>query len=639
MRSKVLGLAAAAVAAGALTLVPSAPSHAAAWKPVSEIPFPAGTVTDIEVVSTGDGDAVAGAIIDGSVYAATAVDGVWTGQAKVRGKFGDGATDLVLASNGKGDNAIGWVEDVSGDLRLRVSRQSSPNLWSGHLLGPMTPVGTDVVGKPQVEVTGSGRVITAAAVDGGDSNHELVVTEWAKGGGSPNAPQTLAASDAWNPSLDVNSKGEALLAYTYSGLIDDVMIVSRRSAGGTWSLGDSTSNSGDIAAPADVAISENGQGQVIYGVAKANGFLAETSLVLANGTALDGKVLSNTAEYVSWPTVAIDDDGSALFAWIAVKDGSTYVRHASAEANADPGAPQTLTGTQPSANLPIARVDGPFRLVQTFGDGKITTHYRTSPVQSFSPTTTGTGYYHDHALDIDGHGNAVMLGVQSGVFQARFLDAGGPSLSLTRPGSATTVSTAVPLEWTAPSDSLSTLQPGTDLYVSSSRWNQPAFSTPAVIVDNAPGTTASYTATPGATYCFQARAVDTAGNGTTTAKRCTTVPLDDVSLAGSGWTRAAKSGQFKGTWTTTTTKGRTLSRSGISAKSLALVANRVSNGGLVEVRWNGTLLKKISLKGAAATKKVYPIVSWAGLHTGTLTIKVISPTGRPVRIDGLAVAK
>ena len=48
---------------------------------------------------------------------------------------------------------------------------------------------------------------------------------------------------------------------------------------------------------------------------------------------------------------------------------------------------------------------------------------------------------------------------------------------------------------------------------------------------------------------------------------------------------------------------------------------------------------KGSISGAAAAKKVYPIVSWAGLHTGTLTIKVISASGRPVRIDGLVVAK
>lgn len=637
MRSKVLGLAAAAVAAGALTLgVPTAPVHAAAWKTVSGIPFPAGAITEIEVVSTGNGDAVAAAIINGAVHAYTAVDGVWTSHALVRGDVD--ATRLVLASNESGDNAVGWVEDVAGHDRLRVSRQSSPNVWAGHLLGPMTPAGADVVGLPQLGISGDGRVITAATVDGEESNHELVVTEWAKGGGSPSAPKTISASDSWNPSLDVNSKGEALLAYNYTGLVDDVLTVSRRSAGGTWSLGDSTSNSGNIASAPDVAIAETGEGQVIYGVVATESYLAETSRVLANGTALDGEVLSDTTEFVSEPTVDMDAAGNALFAWIAETDGTTSVRHARAAAGAWPGTPQTLTGTLPDAERPIARIDGGRQLVQHSGNGKVTTHFRTSALQSFGQVSTGTGYLADSGLDLDAGGNAVTVGVQSGTTQARFFDSGGPSVTLSKPGSATNVSVAVPLAWSA-SDSLSALQPGTDLYLSTSGWNQAAFSTPAVIVDGAAGTTTSYTATPGATYCFQARVADTSSNAATSAKKCTTVPLDDKALAGPGWTRATKAGQFRSTWTTTSTKGRTLTRTGIKAKRLALVANRVSNGGVVEVRWNGTLIRKISLKGTAATKKVYPIVTWGTVHTGTLTIKVISANGRSVRIDGLVVAK
>lgn len=634
MRTKVLGLAAAAVAAGALTLVPSAPGHAAAWKGVTEVPFPAGPVAEVEVVATGDGDAVAAAIIDGAVHAYTAVDGVWTSHAQVVGKVG--ATRLSLASNGKGDTVVGWVQDVTGDDRMRVARQTGPASWTGQGMLPLTPAGTDVAGRPELGISGDGRVIIAATLEGGQSNHELVVTEWAKGS-TPGTPVTISSADSWNPSLAVNSKGEALLAYTYTGLAKDVLTVSRRSPGEGWSLGDSTANSGDIASAPDVAIAENGEGQVIYGVVAADAYMAETSRVLSNGVALDGEILSNTPEFVSEPTVDMDAAGNALFAWIADKDGAKYVRYARAAVGSYPSTPLTLTGTLPAAEHPIVRINGGRQFIQHTGNGKVTTHFRTTALQSFGQVSTGTGYIADSGLDLGGF-NAVTLGVQSGTTQARFFDSAGPAVTLNRPGSATTVSSAIPLEWSA-SDSLSALQPGTDLYVSSSRWNQSTFSTPAVVVDNAPGTETSYAATPGATYCFQARVLDTASNASTSPQKCTTVPLDDASLAGSGWTRAAKSGQFKGTWTTTTTKGRTLTRTGIKAKSLALVANRVSNGGLVEVRWNGTLVKKISLKGTTAAKKVYPIVTWSGLHTGTLTIKVISATGRPVRIDGLAVAK
>ena len=62
----------------------------------------------------------------------------------------------------------------------------------------------------------------SATLHGGDSNHELVVNEWPKGG-TPGSPHTISASDSWNPSLDVNSKGEALVAYNFTGLINNVL--------------------------------------------------------------------------------------------------------------------------------------------------------------------------------------------------------------------------------------------------------------------------------------------------------------------------------------------------------------------------------------------------------------------------------
>lgn len=55
--------------------------------------------------------------------------------------------------------------------------------------------------------------------------------------------------------------------------------------------------------------------------------------------------------------------------------------------------------------------------------------------------------------------------------------------------------------------------------------------------------------------------------------------------------------------------------------------------------WGNTTLKTISLKGTAANKVIIPIVTWAGLHTGTVKIMVVSESGKSVRIDGLVIAK
>ncbi|MDQ6522280.1 hypothetical protein RB608_01645 [Nocardioides sp. LHD-245] len=633
MRKQLLGLTTAALAVGTLSFGLATPAQADAWKTSTKVPFPNGTMTDVDVVSTGDGDAVAAAIVDGAVHAYTATDGVWSGHAVVRSDVD--ATKLVLASNGRGAAAVGWVENVAGVDRLRVSRQTGPASWTG--LNLMTPSGTDVVGQPQLGVAGDGLVIAAATVDGEDIDNKLLVTEWPQGAG-PGAPKTLSASDAWNPALDVNSKGEALIAYNYTGLINNVMTVSRRTPGQGWNLGDSTSNSGNIAAGPEVAISENGKGQVIYSVVSNAYYRAETSPVLTDGTALPGHLVSLDEDFASEPSVDIDDEGKALFAYVVAKDGTKSIRYATAADGAYPGNPATLTGTLPDAQRPIALTGaGGLRAIQHSGNSRVVTHYRTSQVQPFVPITSEQGHLPDTAADVDAGGNLVTIGLKplEGAF-ARFLDAGGPSLALSQPGAATTLSTSIPLAWSV-TDSLSGLQPGTDIYATSAAWNQAQHGAPAVVIDNAPGNSAAFPAVLGTSYCFQARATDTAGNGTTTQKRCTTVPLDDTALTGKKWKRIAQAGAFNDTATTAKKKGRKLALSGIQAKHLSLMVTKAKKGGKIKVTWNGTLLKKISLKGTG--RATVALADFAGVQGGTLKIKVISKNGRKVTIDGLVAAK
>jgi hypothetical protein len=633
MRKQLLGATALLIGATTVGLgVPPAPSQALAWKTMNEIPFPAGSVTDVEVVSTGDGDAVAAAIISGAVHAYTATDGVWTGHSLVRVDVD--ANRLMVASNEKGDTAIGWVETVAGDDRVRVARQLSSTSWSASSL--MTPSGADVAGVPDLGIDGSGRIIAVATVDGPENDQELFATEWAKGG-SVGAPDSISVSDSSTPSLDVNSKGEALVAFNYTGLINNVLTVVRRTPGKGWNVGDGTKNSGNIASVPDVAISENGHGQVIYSVVSNGYYRVETSRVLPTGVALDAEIVEYSNDFTSEPQVDINASGSALFAWISNKDGVKSVRHASAAPGAYPGVAQALPGTRADAQHPIVRVgEGNLRLVQHSGNNKITTHHRNGAGQDFAPTTTPSGFSADTDLDLDARGNAVLVGFTAAGVRGRFLDAAAPTISLSQPG-PTTIGLSVPIKWSA-SDALTPQLPGTDLYMTRARWNQGSFTAPAVIVDGAPGTTAAYKPLLGTTYCFQARVVDSANNGATSTRRCTTVPLDDTSLAGGGWTRAKKSGRFNNTWTHTSKKGRTLTRTGVKAQKLALLASKLPTGGKVRVTWNGTTIRTINLQGKAANKVVLPIITWGNVRSGTLKI-VVTSSGKSVRIDGLVVTK
>lgn len=638
MRRQLLG--ATAVLLGATTLgvgVPTAPTHAAAWKTMTAVPFPAGAVTDVEIVSTGDGDAVAAAIIGGAVHAYTATNGAWTDHALVRGDVD--AERLVLATDEAGDTAVGWVENVNGDDRLRVARQTGPSTWTGTGLSPMTPAGADVTGFPEIGIAGNGLVVAVATIDdGGDIDQRLVANEWPKGG-LPGVAKVLSSADASNPSLDVNSKGEALVAYNFTGLINNVLTVQRRTPGQGWNVGDSTSNSGNIASAPDVAISENGTGQVIYSVVSNGFYRVETSRVQTNGVALNAELVEVSQDFTSEPSVDMNSSGSALFAWISNKDGVKSVRYAFAANGAYPGVASALPGTLADAQAPVAKVgEGSLRVIQHSGNGLIRTHQRTSTVQPFVAVTSPAGFNVDAALDVDDHGNAVQAGFTAGGVSARFFDGGAPTVTMSAPTKDAIADTSLFASWSG-SDSLSPLQPTTDVYLTTSRWNQAGFGDSKLIRDNVDGTATSWDVPAGATYCFQARMNDTANNGANSDKKCTSVPLDDTSLAGSGWSRSAKTGVFQNTWTTTSTKGRTLTRSGVQAKQLALVASKLPTGGTVRVTWNGTTLKTISLKGTSANKQVLPIITWATLHTGTVKITVTSESGKSVRIDGLVVAK
>ena len=146
-------------------------------------------------------------------------------------------------------------------------------------------------------------------------------------------------------------------------------------------------------------------------------------------------------------------------------------------------------------------------------------------------------------------------------------------------------------------------------------------------------------ASPGSTYCVSARARDAAANlGAWSGERCWAVPLDDRSLVRSaGWSTGTGSAYYRGTHTTTTRKGATLTRTGVRAKRYALVATRCSTCGKVAIYSGTRLLKTVSLY-RATTQRRY-VVTWSSAYsTGTVRVKVVS-SGKKVQLDGLGLSR
>lgn len=637
MRSKVLGLAAAALTAGTLSLVPSTPSHAVGGIDGGNISGSGDVPNSVDVAAFGSGDAVAAwarPVVGGTkVYAAIATNGVWGAPKAVTAAAVTDAHDVRAVANDAGDLAVVWNQTHGGEHKVRGARYLPNGTWDGSaLLSPAVDIET--VTDIDAGIDGAGNVHVAyTAVDG---SPRVRTSFWRK-----NATPVLDEMSNWTvkPSIDVNPAGQAVLSYHD---FNDIL-VTRRTATAGW-LGPKTVDWAGAVSNGDseVAVADDGKAGVIFGGAYDGDLRAVVVRVGTTGTLGAGKLVSAAGFNATNRQLSISPNGTMQATWVAFENGNDYIiRHAVALPGADFGPssiaePDTVTQ---QAHVSLVS-DRRFQVVVHNDQDELTVRHRTNPILTFGQYDAGaTNGAFD--ADMDRNGDVVTVGVVENGFssfvEGDWLDLSGPVSTVTAPG-AQAISKVFEVKWSAV-DALAGTK-SSDVIASSSAWNSATFTPAAVVGDDLTSGSLKVNALLGRTYCYEVQAVDQVNNlGQRSAKRCTTVPLDDKALAGSGWNRATKAGQFRGTWTTTSTKGRILTRTGIKARRLSLVANRVSNGGVVEVRWNGTLVRKISLKGTAATKKVYPIVTWGTVHTGTLRIKVISASGRTVRIDGLVVAK
>lgn len=641
MRSKVLGLAAAAVAAGALTLVPSSSAQAVGGIDGGNISGSGDVPNSVDVAAFGSGDALAAwarPVPGGTkVYAAIATNGVWGAAKAVTAAAVTDAHDVQAVANDAGDLAVVWNQTHGGEHKVRGARYLANGTWDGSaLLSPAVDIET--VTGIDAGIDGAGRVHVAyRSLDQGVSRARTTI--WKKGT-SPAFHDF--GTHGFRPSIDVNPAGVALVSF-YTDNDGGRIMVSRRTAAVGWTAPKPVAWSGTINFSHNdsiAAIAADGRGAVMFGGVDDGVLRAVVAKVGATGSLGAANPLSTAGSPANRRHLAISPNGTVQASWSIFENNKHVIRQATAAPNggfgtsgiADPG---TLAQ---QAHVGLVSDRG-FQAVVHNDAGTLTLRHRKNPILTFGEHPAGpTNGAFD--ADMDRNGDVVTVGIVENGFnsyvEGEWLDLSGPVSTVTAPG-AQVISKVFDVKWSAV-DALAGTK-SSDVIASSSAWNSATFTPAAVVGADLTSGSLQVDALLGRTYCYEVQAVDKFDNlGQRSAKRCTTVPLDDKALAGSGWNRQTKYGQFRSTWTTTSTKGRILTRTGIKAKRLALVANRVSNGGVVEVRWNGTLVRTISLKGTAATKKVYPIATWATVRSGTLQIKVVS-SGRAVRIDGLVVAK
>ena len=81
-----------------------------------------------------------------------------------------------------------------------------------------------------------------------------------------------------------------------------------------------------------------------------------------------------------------------------------------------------------------------------------------------------------------------------------------------------------------------------------------------------------------------------------------------------------------------------MTRAGIVAKNLYLIATKCASCGTVQVRWNGVVTANVNLASSSTIhKQVITVANFSSARAGTLTATITSPTGKTVAIEGVAV--
>ncbi|HYN66357.1 MAG TPA: hypothetical protein VES93_05665, partial [Ornithinibacter sp.] len=140
-------------------------------------------------------------------------------------------------------------------------------------------------------------------------------------------------------------------------------------------------------------------------------------------------------------------------------------------------------------------------------------------------------------------------------------------------------------------------------------------------------------------YCWSVRARDVAGNvGPWGAERCTVVAMDDRSLtAGTGWSRGTSSAYVYGTWTKASRSKASLTRAGVAARRIGIIATTCSTCGSLDVWVGGAYAGRVSLVSSTRrTKQVKWLPTFPSTRTGTLTLRTTS--ARATIVDGVLVS-
>ncbi len=221
--------------------------------------------------------------------------------------------DTAMGSNG--DVAATWVGFVAGKLTVQVATRPPSGSFSAPL--DLSPPGNESSSASQVaeDAAGEATVVWNASVE--KSNYIMEAATVA--GGVPSAPAKLSApgQNAVSPTVAVDERGDAIVAWTRSNGADEIVQASYRTAGGTFGAPVNISAAGGNAIMPRVAIDAAGNATVVWERYNgANEVVEEATRSVVTGSFAPKVALSNPAEGAIQPSVAVNTEGDTAVTWV-----------------------------------------------------------------------------------------------------------------------------------------------------------------------------------------------------------------------------------------------------------------------------------------------------------------------------------
>lgn len=639
-------LVAASLTAGALMTMPAA--SAAPTYIDSSSPSTVGNVpSNARIAMSENGTAIASWIRDVSgqnrVQASVFSNGSWSAPANVSPQNAVVANPNV-AINDKGVAVAAWMQkDENNHFQIQANRFTAGAFGASKQVS----VGTsyDATGEMDVAVDGNGKFWAAYQVtDNGALNQVRVLRD--NGAGAYGAQySSLSDSTSFAPDIAVNNAGQAVLAWYNAGNGSSTIDVRRfNSSNGTWTAAKSIGNAGQIKVESEATLNDAGVATVGYVKQDLdNDYRASVARIKTDGNVTGNTYVSPAGVTTEHISLDQNDSGAAVLAWSQENTEVGYRTRAYETAG-------WASGSAVNANLagttyPKAAISdtGSYMIGWAEG-GNLHGRYRGSSVLPFVQyNSAGVAFKNNEtSVGIDNKGNALVGGVYNlpdptqGALHVKFLDASGPTSTLANVP-ANTLTGKVALQWSA-KDRFSEVGLY-DVRVRTTAWNS-VNGVYTSLLTGSPATSLDFIAKPGRTYCFEVRSRDVHANyGAFTAPKCTTTPVDDrAGVIAKGFKRAKASTSYLGTYSIAKKKNAVMSFQHVKAKRIAILVTKVAAGGKVKVTFGGQTIGTYSLKGSG-NKKYIAVKTFSKVKTGTLVIKVVSPNGKVVRIDGIVIAK